>query len=156
MSIVAKVSAYPIAVGSTAYNTSAIASNINSRASNCTINAKDLPIKIPSGSVPATRSASSAPSAVSTAKDLCTMTNIEKSVASHTNPGATRCKIPSLSSAKANIIIITKENGATWFSNTLLDHSMRRSLRTTARETRRTVCMRDVMTRYQKSVHRLP
>ena len=85
------------------------------------------------GSTPATRSASSAPSAVSTANARWTSTSIENIVASHTSPGATRCSTESASSANAKITIVTPANGSTWLTNTRLFHSIRRSFAATKR-----------------------
>jgi hypothetical protein len=61
-----------------------------SSTASCAASASDLPQKIATGSTPATRSVSSAPSSPSTANDRCTSTSRLNSVASQTRPGATR------------------------------------------------------------------
>ena len=88
------------------------------------------------GSTPATRSASSAPSSASIANARWTSTSRLNSVASQTRPGATRSSTFVASSAKANISIVTAANGSTWLTTTRLRRSMRRSLPATSRAIR--------------------
>jgi hypothetical protein len=62
---------------------------------------------------PATRIASSAPSAVSTAKIRWVMMRMLNRVAIQISPGATRCSTVWSSRAKPNITITTPANGST-------------------------------------------
>ena len=89
-----------------------------------------------------------AASAASTANVRCTMTSDVKSVVIHTRPGATRCRIPSLSSANAKSTITIPAKGRIWFVITRLRSSMRRSFAATARATRRFV--RDLTTDHRR------
>src|SRR6478752_4893203 len=90
---------------------------------------------MPDGRTPATCRASSAPSAVSTAKARWTTISRLNIVASQIRPGATRLSTASSSRAKPNITRTTRANGTTWLSTIRLRSSMRRSLAAISRAT---------------------